>query len=206
MERDRLLNKARQVLARESAAISEVASQLDERFEAAIKLLLECTGKVLVAGIGTSHATAWRMAHLLSCCGTPALFIHPGDAMHGTSGAVSAGDVLVAISKGGETDEVNRLVMIARDRGAKIVGLTEASDSTLARHSDVALIVRAPADIDPYGMIATGSSLVYAAISDAICTTMLELRGYSKDAFARTHPGGAVGKKIRAEKGDGEGR
>lgn len=204
MEQDRLLENARRVLAAESAAVAAVGPQLDDRFAAVARVLLDCKGKVLVAGVGTSHATALRMAHLLSCCGTPALFIHPGDAMHGTSGAVAEGDVLVAISKGGETDEVNRLAAIARERGAKVVGITESDASTLARLSDVALVVRAPADVDPYGMIATGSSLVYSALADAICVTMLELRQYSKEAFARTHPGGAVGKKIRAEEGGEE--
>lgn len=204
MEQDRLLANARRVLETESAAVAAVASQLDDRLSAVARLLLDCTGKVLVAGVGTSHATALRMAHLLSCCGTPALFIHPGDAMHGTSGAVAEGDVLVAISKGGETDEVNRLAAIARERGARVVSITESDASTLAQLSDLALVVRAPADVDPYGMIATGSSLVYSAVSDVICVTMLELRQYSKEAFARTHPGGAVGKKIRAEEGGEE--
>ena len=196
---DEILELARSVVQQESAAIAALVEQLDDRFVETAQRLLACEGHVLVAGSGTSNPVAARLAHLLSCCGTPALFIHPGDSQHGLSGAVTERDVLIAISKGGETMEVNHLARIARKRGATVIALTENPDSTLGKLSDVVLRVQAPPDADPYGMIATGSSLVNAAIGDALCVALLKLRGYSKDDFGLTHPGGAVGKKLSEE-------
>jgi arabinose-5-phosphate isomerase len=152
---------------------------------------------VIVSGSGTSHAVALRFAHLLSCCGTPALFLHPGDSQHGAAGAVRAEDVLVALSKGGETTEVNFLVNVARERGAKVIGITEKPASTLGKLSDITLEIKAPEGVDPYGMIATGSSLFNSAFCDALCIVLLNLRGYSLEQFGETHPGGAVGQKLK---------
>lgn len=184
------------VIERESAAVAGLAEQLPETFAEAVRLLLACEGHVLVSGAGTSHAVALRFAHLLSCVGTPALFLHPGDSQHGSSGAVTARDVWVGISKGGETTEVIFLAGMARKRGAAVMALTEKPDSTLGQLADLILHVTAPDGIDPFGMIATGSSLFTSAFCDAICVALLELRGYSIDAFGETHPGGAVGHKI----------
>ncbi len=186
-----------EVIERESAAVASVAAQLDDSFVKAVRTLLECEGKVLVSGSGTSHAVALRFAHLLSCVGTPALFLHPGDSQHGASGAVAAGDVWVGLSKGGETTEVIFLAGIARKRGATVVAITEKPESSLGRLADVVLHVTAPEGVDPFGMVATGSSLFSSALCDAICVALLELRGYSVDEFGETHPGGAVGQVIR---------
>lgn len=186
-----------EVLEQESAAVAALAGALPETFPEAVRLLLGCRGKVLVSGSGTSHAVALRFAHLLSCVGTPALFLHPGDSQHGAAGAVAEGDVWVGVSKGGETTEVCFLADIVRRRGAKVVAITEKADSTLGRLADVILQLSAPPDIDPYGMIATGSSLYISALCDAVCVALLELRGYSREAFGETHPGGAVGLKLR---------
>ncbi len=189
-----------EVIERESAAVASVADQLDETFVEAVQALLECEGKVLVSGSGTSHAVALRFAHLLSCVGTPALFLHPGDSQHGASGAVAEGDVWIGLSKGGETTEVIFLAGIARKRGATVVAITEKPASSLARLADIVLHMTAPEGVDPFGMVATGSSLFNAAFCDAICVALLELRGYSVDDFGETHPGGAVGHKIRESK------
>lgn len=186
-----------EVIAREAAAVASAADQLGEAYVAAVRVLLACKGKVLVSGSGTSHAVALRFAHLLSCVGTPALFLHPGDSQHGASGAVAAGDVWIGLSKGGETSEVVFLAGIARKRGATVVAITEKPASSLGQLADIVLSVTAPDDVDPFGMVATGSSLFNAAFSDAICVALLELRGYSVDDFGETHPGGAVGHKIR---------
>jgi len=185
-----------EVIERESAAVASVAAQLDDDFVKAVRTLLECQGKVLVSGSGTSHAVALRFAHLLSCVGTPALFLHPGDSQHGASGAVAAGDVWIGLSKGGETTEVIFLAGIARKRGATVVAITEKPESSLGRLADVILHVTAPEGVDPFGMVATGSSLFNSALCDAICVALLELRGYSVDEFGETHPGGAVGQAI----------
>jgi arabinose-5-phosphate isomerase len=187
---------ARATIQRESGVVATLSGQLAASFIEAVEIMLNCQGHVLVAGAGTSHAVGARMAHLLSCCGTPALFIHPGDSQHGLAGAVTSRDVLIAISKGGTTTEVNQLARIARERGAQLIGLTENPQSPLAGYCDVVLCVKAPADSDPYGMIATGSSLFNAALGDALCEVLLKLRGYTKDQFGQTHPGGAVGIKL----------
>ncbi len=186
-----------EVIEREAAAVSSVAAQLDDAFVQAVRTLLACEGKVLVSGSGTSHAVALRFAHLLSCVGTPALFLHPGDSQHGASGAVAAGDVWIGLSKGGETTEVIFLAGVARKRGATVVAITEKPDSSLGRLADIVLHVTAPEGVDPFGMVATGSSLFNSAFCDAICVALLELRGYSVDDFGETHPGGAVGHMLR---------
>lgn len=199
MNSEDILALAKSVIEKEGSAVIELISQLNEDFVRAAKLLFECKGHVLVAGSGTSHAVALRFAHLLSCCGTPSLFIHPGDSQHGLSGAVKSEDVLIVISKGGSTLEVNTLAQIARRKGAKIIGITEKPDSDLGRYCDLVLKVVSPPDVDVYGMIATGSSLVNCAYADALCVVLASMRNYSLEEFGETHPGGAVGLKIKEE-------
>lgn len=191
-----ILELAAGVVRRESAAVDGIVEQLSDGFVRAVRAMLECHGHVIVSGSGTSHSVALRFAHLLSCCGTPALFLHPGDSQHGAAGALRAEDVWIGLSKGGETAEVCFLGGFAKKRGATVIAITEKPGSTLGRLADVVLEVRAPADVDPYGMIATGSSLVNSALCDAICVALLELRGYTLDRFGETHPGGAVGHKL----------
>ena len=192
-----ILANARATIVREAQAIQGVADQLDDDFVKVTRALLVCEGHVLVAGSGTSHATALRMAHLLSCCGTPALFIHPGDAQHGTSGAVRPQDIVILISRGGETDEVNRLGAIAKQRGALVIALTEQTESTVGKLSDILLQVRADRTADIERTISTGGSLCMSAVGDAMCAVLMKLRDYSIDSFATTHPGGAVGKSFQ---------
>lgn len=205
MSPNEILATARQVIERESASVAALVDQLDESFVEVAQLLFDCEGHVLVAGSGTSHAVGARLAHLLSCCGTPSMFIHPGDSLHGLSGAVTERDVVIAMSKGGETTEVNGLVEIAKKRGAKIVAFTEKPDSTLGQSSNAVLRIQAAPDVDPYGMIATGSSLTNAAMGDALCVALLEMRGYTRDSFGETHPGGAVGIALEEDENKGAG-
>jgi D-arabinose 5-phosphate isomerase GutQ len=193
---EEVLRRARSIVALEAAAVAALAPQLDERLTQVVDVLLACKGHVLVTGAGTSHAVAQRFAHLLSCSGTPALCISSADALHGGSGAIRAEDVVYVISKGGQSAEVNQLVDIAKQRGARIVAQTENVQSELALKSDAVFHVVAEGDIDPYGMVATGSSLVNAAAGDVLCVLLLELRGYSKEAFGATHPSGAVGHRL----------
>ena len=200
MTNDELLSLARDTIHREAQAVSAIADQINQTFLDVAHTLLACSGHVLVAGSGTSHATALRMAHLLSCVGTPALFIHPGDAQHGTSGAIKPNDVVILMSRGGETDEVNKLGHIAKQRGATVVALTEKPGSTVGQLSDFVLLVKSDPAADIAGTIATGGSLAMSAMGDALCVVLFHLRGYSMDAFALTHPGGAVGKFIAAKK------
>lgn len=191
-----ILGLGSEVVRGEGAAVATLAESLPPTFARAVRLLLECRGHVIVSGSGTSHAVALRFAHLLSCCGTPALFLHPGDSQHGAAGALRPEDCWIGLSKGGETAEVCFLAGIARKRGATVIAITEKPDSTLGRLADIVLEVRAPADVDPFGMIATGSSLFNSAFCDAICVALLRLREYSLESFGETHPGGAVGHRL----------
>jgi arabinose-5-phosphate isomerase len=192
-----ILDMATSVIDIESKAIISLAEQFRPTLAQAAQAMLNCKGHVIVSGSGTSHAVALRFAHLLSCCGTPAFFLHPGDSQHGASGAVRAEDVLVALSKGGETAEVTFLANVAKECGATVIGITEKPASSLGKLSDITLVVKAPEGVDPYGMIATGSSLFNSAFCDALCVVLLNLRGYSLEQFGRTHPGGAVGIKLK---------
>jgi arabinose-5-phosphate isomerase len=197
MNEKQILELATGVIDSESRAVASLVEQLKPTLIQAARAMLDCKGHVIVAGSGTSHAVALRFAHLLSCCGTPALFLHPGDSLHGAAGAVRAEDVLVALSKGGETAEVNFLVKVAKERGALVIGIMEKPASTLGMLSDITLEIKAPEDVDPYGMIATGSSLFNSAFCDALCIVLLNMRGYSLEQFGQTHPGGAVGQKLK---------
>jgi D-arabinose 5-phosphate isomerase GutQ len=192
-----LIERAREVIAREAAAVAALAEQMDEGLVQVAELFLACQGHVLVTGAGTSHAMAERFAHLLSCVGTPALCISAADGLHGGAGAIKEGDVLYVISKGGQSDEVNRFVEIAKGRGARVIAQTESATSPLAMMSDAVYCARTVGDVDLYGMIATGSSLVSAAAGDVLCALLLALRGYTKEAFGATHPGGAVGQMFK---------
>lgn len=192
-----MLERARQVIASEVKAVNTLQNQLTEDLAVIVNIIFNCRGHILTAGAGTSWTIAERFAHLLACCGTPALFINAANAIHGGSGSITENDVVYVISKGGQSAELNEFIRLAKDRGAKIIAHTEKPDSELGRLSDAVFHVVAPEDVDPYGMIATGSSLVNAAACDALCILLLELRGYTKEQFGQTHPGGAVGEKLR---------
>lgn len=196
---DSRLDRMRATLLRESSILAGLAQSLDDGSARAVDVLQQTRGHVLVGGAGTSNAIAMRLAHLLCCCGVPAVFLHPSDSLHGSSGAVTDRDTVVLISKGGKTADVNRFARIARERGARIVAFTEDPDSELGQVADAVVTVRIPADSDPFGMVATSSSLANAAMADAICETILHEKGYSRESFARTHPGGAVGERITRE-------
>jgi arabinose-5-phosphate isomerase len=195
-----MVKKAHQVLKAESQAVNALTEQLNENITNVVNMIFSCSGHILVAGAGTSRAIAQRFSHLLACCGTPALFINAADALHGGAGSVTDKDVVYIISKGGKSSEINSFAQIAKDKGAKIIAHTENPQSPLGKLSDAVYQVKAPEDVDPYGMIATGSSLVNAAACDVLCNLLLEMRGYTKEQFGKTHPGGAVGEKLESEK------
>jgi arabinose-5-phosphate isomerase len=194
--KEKIIEKARKVIEREAEAVRLAAEQLNESVAKIAELMLNCKGHILVTGAGTSRAIALRFAHLLACCGSPGLFINAADCLHGGAGAVTAKDVVFVISKGGYSKEINKFVQIAKNKRAKIIGLTEDNRSPLAKMCTAIYKIKASPDVDPYGMIATGSSLVNAAACDAICVVLLELKGYTKEEFGKTHPEGAVGKKL----------
>jgi D-arabinose 5-phosphate isomerase GutQ len=194
--RAEMITRAKEVVRREAEAVSALAAQFDDNLADIVSLLLNCEGHVLVTGAGTSRAMAQRLAHLLSCSGRPSLFISAADGLHGGSGAVTSNDVVYLISKGGHSAEINQFAEIARARGARLIAQTENPESPLAQMCDAVFKVKVVGDVDPYGMVATGSSLVNGAAGDVLCVLLLELQGYTQEAFGQTHPGGAVGKKL----------
>ena len=195
-----IINLAKEVVRREADGVMSLVDQIDDQFVKAAQLMLKCKGHILVTGCGTSHSVARRLAHLLSVCGTPSLLIDASDSQHGLSGAITSRDILIALSKGGSSSEVIFTAQVAKSRGASVISITEKPESELGKLSDIVLKIVAPTEGDPFGMIATGSSLVNAAYGDALCVVLLKLRGYTLEQFSETHPGGAVGKKLKDQK------
>lgn len=198
---------ARDTLRQDAAAVTAAVAAIDAGFVGAVELLLACQGKTVVSGMGTSGATAQRIAHLLSVGGTPAFFAHPADGLHGGLGAVTEQDVVLAISKGGESSELNEFVSRAKGRGATAVAMTAEPTSTLAGLADVTILVRTPIEADPGGMIAMGSALANCAVGDALVVALMNLRQYPWQSFEFSHPAGAVGRAIadRERAGDRSG-
>src|SRR5690625_2007220 len=192
VSQDETMSAARDFIRAQADAVGKVADHLDESFESVAALLHACTGKVFVTGSGTSGAIARRMAHLLSVCGTPSVFVHPMDALHGTLGAVTSGDVLIALSKGGRTEELTEFARRARSRGAITVAVTGAEESPLNSHSDLVARVASP-DADPEGIVAMGSTLATAAWGDALAMEVMRRREYAWEDGHSTHPAGAAG-------------
>lgn len=191
-----LLHIGRAVISDDARAVAALGEKIGADFVEAVLLLSSCRGKVLVAGLGISGATARRVAHVLSVAGTPSVFIHAADGLHGGLGSVSEGDVLIAISRGGETDELNEFVRRAKEKGARVIGMTESRGVPLAQLVDVVLEVEVPGDVDPAGLIGTGSSLAASALGDSLALATMRARGYAWSSFEFTHPAGAVGKLI----------
>jgi arabinose-5-phosphate isomerase len=191
-----LIKLGRDRMRQEGEALMAAASQLDPSFERAARALAECRGHVITSGVGTTGMVARRFAHLLSCIGCPALFLHSGDSLHGSSAAVTAEDVLFLISRSGETEESCMLAEIASASGAQILSLTARPESRLGRHSTIILKQETGPEIDPYeGTMSVGSSLAMAAFCDALVWAVLEIKGTLRQEFVRHHPGGTVARK-----------
>lgn len=188
-----VLAEARDVVRREAAGLLAVADQLDGSFLEVVRLLLACRGKVFVTGAGTSGAVARRMSHLLSVCGTPAVHVSAMDALHGTMGALTEGDVLIAISRGGGSAEINEFVRRAAQIGVRTVAVTANDVSPLTEAADVVVVLTSPPDVDPGEVIAMGSTLTVAVWGDALAYVLMRLRGYGWQQVLHSHPGGAVG-------------
>ena len=193
---DEALALARETIRQDAVAVLAAVDAVGDGFARAVELLFACRGKAIVTGMGTSGATAQRIAHLLAVGGTPAFFAHPADGLHGGLGAVTEQDVVLAISKGGESAELNAYVERAKGRGAQAVAMTAEPASTLAGLADATILVRTPIEADPGGMIAMGSALANCAVGDALVVALMHLRQYPWQSFEFTHPGGAVGRAI----------
>lgn len=188
---------AGETLEKERGALDALANRLDWKgLENAFELLLTCDGMLWITGAGTSGSIARRLAHILTCSGAPAAYLDPGQSGHGYSGIVRAADILIAFSRGGETDEVNHLLTVSRRQGARVISILEAEHSVMADLSDVIITCSIPAEYDAEGFIPLSSTLVQAAIGDMLCAGVLKARGFSDHEFGLLHPGGAVGKRL----------
>lgn len=176
-------------------ALGDLPDQLGDSFAESIEIIRSSAGKVFVAGSGTSSAVARRTAHLLSVTGTPAVFLHPMDALHGSLGAVESDDILLAFSKGGGSTELNQLCRAVREVGAPVIAVTETPDSAFASDAEVVVLLSTRPAADPGGMIGMGSTLLAALWADALARVLMRIRGRSWEQVLRTHPAGAVGSR-----------
>jgi arabinose-5-phosphate isomerase len=193
---DTALELARRVLAIEADAVRALIERIDERFLAAVSLILERRGRVVVSGIGKSGHIARKIASTLSSTGTPAVFLHPAEALHGDLGMIEAGDVFIAISHSGESEELLSIIPQVKRRGAKLIALTGGRDSTLAKESDVLLDAGVAQEACPHNLAPTASTTAALALGDALAVALLDARGFSADDFARSHPGGTLGRRL----------
>jgi arabinose-5-phosphate isomerase len=193
---DSALELARRVLAIEADAVRALIERIDERFLTAVSLILERRGRVVVSGIGKSGHIARKIASTLASTGTPAVFLHPTEALHGDLGMIEAGDVFIAISHSGESEELLEIIPQVKRRGAKLIALTGGRDSTLAKESDVLLDAGVAQEACPHNLAPTASTTAALALGDALAVALLDARGFSADDFARSHPGGALGRRL----------
>jgi arabinose-5-phosphate isomerase len=186
----------RRVLEIETRALVALAQRLDGEFSAACRLLLACTGRVVCTGMGKSGHVARKIAATLSSTGTPAFYMHPGEAAHGDLGMVTDADVVLALSYSGESDEILLLLPAIRRQGNRLVAMTGRAQSSLAREADVHLDVGVPEEACPLDLAPTASTTAALAMGDALAVALLEARGFTADDFARSHPAGALGRRL----------
>ncbi|VVE37238.1 KpsF/GutQ family sugar-phosphate isomerase [Pandoraea anhela] len=192
----RALEVAREVLRTEADAIERVSAHLDDSFFEAVSLLLACKGRVVVTGMGKSGHIGRKLAATFASTGTPAFFVHPAEASHGDLGMITADDVVVALSNSGETGELVSILPMIKRIGAKLIAMTGNAASSLGRLSDVHLDAHVEKEACPLGLAPTASTTAALALGDALAVTLLDARGFGADDFARSHPGGALGRRL----------
>ncbi|MFT4172969.1 MAG: KpsF/GutQ family sugar-phosphate isomerase [Rhodocyclaceae bacterium] len=191
-----VLSRAQRVLGIEAQAVQALTERLDGAFERAIRLVLESQGRVIVSGVGKSGHIARKIAATLSSTGTPAYFVHPSEAAHGDLGMIQPQDVVIAISNSGATDELLVVVPSVKRMGAKLIAMTGRADSPLAQLADAHLDVGVAEEACPLNLAPTASTTAALAMGDALAVVLLEMRGFGADDFARSHPGGALGRRL----------
>lgn len=190
------LDLARKVIEIEAAAVQALASRIDDNFLKAINLILSCKGRVIVSGMGKSGHIARKIAATMSSTGTPAYFVHPGEASHGDLGMVTAEDVFIALSYSGESEELLTIVPILKRQGAHLISLTGNPNSSLAQAADVHLNGAVAQEACPMGLAPTASTTAALALGDALAVALLDAKGFGEDDFARSHPGGSLGRRL----------
>ena len=192
----RALHLARQTFDIEAAALAAVRDRLDGDFGHAVKAVLQTTGRVVVMGMGKSGHVGRKIAATLASTGTPAFFVHPAEASHGDLGMVQPGDLLLAISNSGESEEINAILPAVRRLGVPMIAITGRPQSTLARHAEVTLSCAVDQEACPLNLAPTASTTAQMALGDALAVALLDARGFREHDFARSHPGGALGRKL----------
>jgi arabinose-5-phosphate isomerase len=187
---------AREVLEIEAAAIHGLIARLDEQFQRAVEMILASRGRVTVSGMGKSGHIARKIASTMSSTGTPAYFVHPAEASHGDLGMVTRDDVFIALSNSGESGELLAIVPLIKRQGARLIALTGNADSSLAREADAHLYAGAEKEACPLNLAPTASTTAALALGDALAVALMQAKGFSRDEFARSHPGGALGRKL----------
>jgi len=191
-----LIERGRSVLAAESEAVAALENRLDADFARACRLLLGCEGRIVVTGMGKSGHVGNKIAATLASTGSPAFFVHPAEAVHGDIGMITSKDVVLALSNSGETDELLTILPVIKRLDVPMIALTGKTASTLARYADVTLDVSVPAEACPLNLAPTTSTTATLAMGDALAVAVLEARGFTEEDFARSHPGGALGRRL----------
>ena len=191
-----ILDKGRDVIKKEAAAIAELAERLDENFTKAVELILECRGRVIVTGMGKSGLIGKKVAATFASIGIPAFFLHPAEAVHGDLGLVRSEDILIAISKSGATEELNTILPTIKRLDVKIILLTGQMASPLASKCDIALDCSVRAEACPNNLVPTSSTTAALVMGDALAIALLEKRNFTAEDFAHLHPGGSLGRRL----------
>lgn len=191
-----IISRARGILLHEADEIRQLADRIGEAFAQAVYLLLNCRGRVVVTGMGKSGHIGGKIAATLASTGTPAFFMHPAEASHGDLGMITAEDVVMALSNSGESDEIITILPAIRRIGARILSITGTTDSTLSRESEVHLSAAVSHEACPLGLAPTASTTAALALGDALALCVLDLREFTAEDFARSHPGGSLGRKL----------
>ncbi len=195
MSRD-ILKTARRILETEAKAIRGLLPKIGKNFEKAVKVMASCQGRVIVTGMGKPGFIARKIAATLASTGTPSLFVHPAEAVHGDLGMVTGKDVLIAISQSGETEEIVRMISTVKKTGVPMIALTSNPVSTLAKHADIVLDLAVTREACPLNLAPSASTTAALAMGDALALSLLKQKGFRAEDFAELHPGGSLGKKL----------
>ncbi len=193
---ERALALGRQTLSIEAVAVDALKDRLNGDFSRAVELILSSKGRLIVSGMGKSGHIARKIAATMASTGTPAYFVHPAEASHGDLGMITRDDVLLALSNSGESEELLRIVPLVKRTGARLISMTGAPESTLAREADVHLDAGVAQEACPHNLAPTASTTAALALGDALAVALLDARGFSPDDFARSHPGGSLGRRL----------
>jgi len=201
-DQDRIKTLARKVLQTEAGAVTALMERVDEEFVRACEICLECQGRIVVIGMGKSGHIGSKIAATLASTGSPAFFVHPGEASHGDLGMITGPDVVLAISNSGETRELITILPMIKRLGVKLISMTGSPNSTLAKVADVNLDVSVTEEACPLNLAPTASTTATLAFGDALAVALLEARGFTEEDFARSHPSGSLGRRLLLRVGD----